>query len=334
MPQNPTNPSADNAYRRFAAYALLSRLDHLWKEAEGVRAGEDIEYIHKMRVASRRLRTALDVMSPVLPERSLPRWIKGVRRITRALGAARDTDVEIIFLEDFLAAHTEPVFRPGLARLLLRLQQRRHELQKKVLTALDDFENGVLSEMQRGIRALELDAESDGKIDTSLLLLRHAYAQIALRVEGLLAFDAAAGEPDRKQEHHAMRIAAKHLRYTMETFSPLYADELKLFIDPVKVIQDLLGALHDCDVWVEKLPGFLDEERLRTEQFFGSNRSFHHLLPGIQFLENDRSQEGARQYRDFYRYWMDMKKQSLWRHLQRTIKSPLRSTGVNHAGKK
>ena len=54
--------------------------------------------------------------------------------------------------------------------------------------------------------------------------------------------------------HHKMRIRAKWLRYTMEAFSPLYADELSGEIKLVKQFQDTLGEMHDCDVWIESIP--------------------------------------------------------------------------------
>jgi CHAD domain-containing protein len=76
-------------------------LEAFEKEIEGVRAAEDIEYIHRMRVASRRLRAALPLFLSCLPQKQYARWMKEITGITRALGEARDADVQIAFLARF-----------------------------------------------------------------------------------------------------------------------------------------------------------------------------------------------------------------------------------------
>ncbi len=58
---------------------------------------------------------------------------------------------------------------------------------------------------------------------------------------------------DRVRELHDMRIAAKRLRYCFEFFSPLFDEEFKLHLKRFKQLQDYLGEIHDCDVWVDYL---------------------------------------------------------------------------------
>ena len=57
-----------------------------------------------------------------------------------------------------------------------------------------------------------------------------------------------------------MRIAAKHLRYTLEVFRPLYGGAAAKFIAAAQQAQRRLGEIHDCNVWVEFLPRFLAKE--------------------------------------------------------------------------
>ncbi len=59
--------------------------------------------------------------------------------------------------------------------------------------------------------------------------------------------------PDAVYEHHALRIAAKKLRYTLETYAPLYRRGFTKPIARIKKVQDLLGDIHDCDVWIEQM---------------------------------------------------------------------------------
>ncbi|MFQ6042085.1 MAG: CHAD domain-containing protein, partial [Candidatus Poribacteria bacterium] len=56
---------------------------------------DDIEYVHRMRVASRRLRSGFALFEECFPPKRLKRWRKQIRRVTRALGDARYTDVQI-----------------------------------------------------------------------------------------------------------------------------------------------------------------------------------------------------------------------------------------------
>src|SRR5271169_3437998 len=83
---------------RFGTLRLRPLLDAFVKEIEGVRSSEDIEYIHRMRVASRRLRAALPLFEPCFPAKEYRLWMSELRKITRSLGDARDTDVQIDFL--------------------------------------------------------------------------------------------------------------------------------------------------------------------------------------------------------------------------------------------
>ena len=58
---------------------------------------------------------------------------------------------------------------------------------------------------------------------------------------------------DRVHELHDMRIAAKRLRYCFEFFEPLFGPDFKAHLKQFKQLQDLLGEIHDCDVWVDYL---------------------------------------------------------------------------------
>src|SRR5438067_12983949 len=76
------------------ARILLHYLHDLMAEIPHVHQTEDSEYVHRMRVASRRMRSFLPLFALCLSRKTCDRWRKQLRRFTRALGEARDTDVQ------------------------------------------------------------------------------------------------------------------------------------------------------------------------------------------------------------------------------------------------
>jgi len=306
----------------FGASVLLKHLQALETEMQGVRSGgEDIEYIHRMRVATRRLRAALPLFETCLPARQRPVWLKEIRKITRAMGAARDADVQIAHLQAYASGLKDPLQQRGVARLLLRLRQRRESLQPEVLHALDRFAaSGALPAMRA---ALEPMAAASAGPPFSHALYRHAADSIQPRLDEFLAYDAIVSRPEAVAELHAMRIAAKRLRYTLETFSPLYASGLKPWLPAIRQAQEALGNIHDCDVWGQFIPAFIAEERARVTAFYGNPRPFRRLLPGIEGYLADRAAERQRAYTEFVEQWNAWQRKGFWQQLAEAIRQPL-----------
>lgn len=86
-------------FREYGFQAVGERLAVMLSHADGVRQAEDIEALHDMRVASRRLRAALSLFCDAFPTRPFRRFDAEVKAITDALGEARDLDVMIETLE-------------------------------------------------------------------------------------------------------------------------------------------------------------------------------------------------------------------------------------------
>lgn len=312
------------SYRLFGAKALLKRLQGVAKEIDGVRKAEDIECIHDMRVASRRMRSALALFEKCLPAKSLKKWNKEMRRVTRALGAARDADVQMDFLQEFLDSLTELRYRAGVQRLLLRLQQRREGSREKVIEAMDRLElSGVLEGMSKMLRQIRVHARMNRVDEHSPYVYQQAYVAISLRLEDMLAYEIYVNQPERLEELHAMRIAAKRLRYTMEVFEPLYNGGLKELLKTVRKVQTMLGDIHDCDVWVEYLPQFLEEEGTRTLEYYGHTRPLNRLKTGILYLQQERREHRMKLYQEFVEFWQQLQDQNLWDDLLEKISHPL-----------
>ena len=297
------------------------------RRVRGVRMAEDIEHIHDMRVASRRLRTALLLFDGCLPASKLERWNKVTRRLRRALGTARDTDVQIELVQSFLQQLKTLSHQAGVERLLLRLRQRRQLLQQKVEKDLHRLETSALAmqvrqtcdQLRARAKRLKAGVKTPG-------VYGQAQKWITLQLKELLDFEPYVDQPKCIRELHQMRIAAKHLRYTMEVFAHLYDDKLKTPIKTARDAQTLLGAVHDADVWLDYVPRFLEEERQRAVEYFGNDKAFAALRPGVRDFLRSRRKARAGSYSEFRRFWRDARKRKVWESLVETLRLAAAST--------
>ena len=114
---------------------------------------------------------------------------------------------------------------------------------------------------------------------------QHLLGQLA----DLLQYEGSLADPEDRERHHSMRIAAKRLRYTLEILRPMCPGRLDESVETIKKLQTLLGDIHDCDVWLAHLDAFASHERGRVIAMFGHAGRFSRLQPGIECLRNDRS---------------------------------------------
>jgi putative phosphoesterase len=120
-----------------------------------------------------------------------------------------------------------------------------------------------------------------------------------------------------------MRIAAKRLRYTLEAFADLFEDGLKSEIKTFKSLQDILGEMHDCDVWIERIPEYLREEERRAAEYFGNADFFSILACGLESLLLDRKEKREKLFSDLNVLWEMLKKQGFWDRLKEKISIPV-----------
>ena len=111
-------------YAVAAARTVELRAQELFDHAEGVLDTADIERVHDMRVASRRLRAVLEIFAPCFPRAEFNGVLRDVKQLADALGERRDPDVHIDSLRSFskaLAAGN----KPGVARLIEEQRARQ-----------------------------------------------------------------------------------------------------------------------------------------------------------------------------------------------------------------
>jgi CHAD domain-containing protein len=117
---------AGDPYAAAAARIVEVRAAELIDNAPGVLDIDDIERLHDMRVASRRLRAALEIFGPCFPSRESKAAVREVKALADALGERRDRDVTIAALEEVAGAMPAPD-RPGIKTLIdtLRAEQAK-----------------------------------------------------------------------------------------------------------------------------------------------------------------------------------------------------------------
>jgi CHAD domain-containing protein len=118
--------SEDDPYAVAAARVVEIRARELREQAIGVLDTSDIERVHDMRVATRRLRAALEVFEPCFPVKPYRTGLKEVKALADALGDRRDRDVHIAALVDF-SATIGPSDRLGVDTLIARLRDEQRE---------------------------------------------------------------------------------------------------------------------------------------------------------------------------------------------------------------
>ena len=294
---------------RYAAETLLSFLSRFEEQAAGIAPGADIEFLHRARVATRRLRAALSLFAPLMPEgRDDGReQAASVRRVTNALGAARDLDVQILFLREKIAAlvpaaESGKALLPGLNRLLLRKTQSRARLEGRLIRALLRWRDSGTSDRLRESLRRAVMASEERNAPTDDRLARIA-AQAERELRSARSFDLFVRDETAVTELHELRKATKRVRYMLEMLDPLSGGALSDVADRFRALQDDLGAIHDCDVWIAEIPPFLARERERTAAYFGSPRPFARIVAGAEFLLDDRRAERSKLYGSFVKTW-------------------------------
>lgn len=96
--------TSDLSYAESAALVLTARTAELVEHSRGVLDTREIENLHDMRVASRRLRAALEIFAPCFDRNEHAQVLGEVKAIADALGERRDRDVAIDALAGYSTA--------------------------------------------------------------------------------------------------------------------------------------------------------------------------------------------------------------------------------------
>lgn len=237
--------------------ALLPELVKMLKHEAGSRVGDDIEDVHDMRVAIRRIRSTFRLLSAYYKPKAIDPYNRQLRRMARALGAVRDLDVMIDNLTNYaneLADDRRAALQPAFAKLNDERETARRDLNRLLDKGsyrrfLVDFSQFLTTE-KAGARGLEGDL--------SPVQVRHLLpALIYDHLGHVRAYDSVIADADATTLH-GLRIEFKRLRYAVSLFSDIMGGTVKNFVEELKTIQDHLGSLNDVTTAEARLADLID----------------------------------------------------------------------------
>jgi CHAD domain-containing protein len=311
------NPQIDDQTLRAACGIVRKQVEKLAGHLQRLDEPDDIEVVHQARVACRRMRQAFIFFNDCFEQEQLVDWKKATKKFLRQLSLARDLDVQTVFLQAFIDSPLsgDKKARPGLARLLLRLQQRRRQVQGDVLKSAARFDKKkILINIHLQTEKILFQLRQE-PLSTEDSLRQRLQERLGSAFEQMKAKEPSLNDPKDSDGHHALRIAVKRFRYRLEIADVIMGGQLISFVRTAKALQTLLGDLHDCVVWQEQLDDFIDSEKERMREFCGHTRSFGRLAAGITLLIRDRKYAAKELYQQACEFVDEIHKGDLWQQV-------------------
>ncbi len=201
-------------------------------------AGDD-KGVHQARVASRRLREAVPVLSTGLKGSKSQKARRKIRRLTRALGLVRELDVTLKLIDALSVS--EDLSRPALQDVRLHVVAERDRLRQTMLTQLAEVDADKLDRRLLSVSAA-LTADTTGAWRQALA------SRLLKRSRNLTAAIETAGQLYVPEHLHQVRIAAKKLRYGLELAADAGIANAAAHVRTMKRTQTILGRLNDLQV--------------------------------------------------------------------------------------
>jgi CHAD domain-containing protein len=224
--------------------------------------GPDSEDVHQLRVATRRLATALSIFKSCLDRRTRRRLRRETRTLRRAAGAVRDWDVQQSLLKErFNDAERLPA--NVVQNLRRKRQTQRRSLQKALMQSIHRCTVPFQKSVAATLASLDAhDLETNRRV---VKLASTARATLRKRLKQLLA--ASRRDLDDLDNLHRLRIVAKRLRYAMEVFAACYLRRFQneLYTE-VERLQEVLGDINDLRNLNTRLEQWDAEAKLRLSR--------------------------------------------------------------------
>ena len=276
----------------------LQLLDTLEANIDGTKRDLDSEFLHDLRVATRRSRSALSQIKGVFSEADVERFKAKLAWIGGITGSTRDMDVYLLAFEDYRDSLPDSV-RGDLAPLREYLLDHHKSEQAKLADQLDSprFQT-IVQEWRIFLQApVPLQAVAPNAWRPVGELANERIYKIYRRVlkEGL-----AIGPDSPAEAYHELRKNCKKLRYLMEFFESLYPKrQIQRLIKALKVLLDNLGDFQDLEVQADKLRQFGREMMEEGKAPADTLLAMGMLVDGLIRRQRQAGEAFAQRFADF-----------------------------------
>ena len=227
-----------------ARRSIETRLGEVRRYEQKLAGAVEPDEVHDMRVASRRLRAALELFDR---KRQLADAHDAVEALGNALGEVRELHVQLAWLERELAAATERD-KIGLQALYAERQAKLPRRIERLHAALGAWSDEGVPAVEAALAALALRGRLGGP---------RIRRRLSRRLKNTKRRVAAACKSMDPRSAHKLRIGAKKLRYLAELTEPAFPAEIGALLDRLQPLQETLGELHDADVHIPIVEKFL-----------------------------------------------------------------------------
>jgi CHAD domain-containing protein len=254
------SPLAADTMAEAGRKVLLAEFIRMLRHEGGSRTGEDIEDVHDMRVAIRRMRSTFRLLKPYFPTKDVRDFNDELRRIAATLGDVRDLDVLIQDLGEYQASLPKAK-KTAFAAKIAEFDQMRESARAELVVVLDGKRyRRFLKSFAKFLTTPVEAAPLAGSVIP--IQVRHVLPGLIYdRLASVLAYDDVLDMTDEDDTMlHALRIEFKRLRYAVSLFEGVLGSKIGDFIDELKTIQDCLGGLQDAVTARARLENFLEDE--------------------------------------------------------------------------
>ncbi|GAB4518698.1 MAG: hypothetical protein OHK0046_26670 [Anaerolineae bacterium] len=289
VPVEPNDPMPE-AGRKILTHDFL----RLRERENNARSTESlmVEDVHQMRVALRRMRSALRLLKVYYKNKAVEPLIDYMKQLATRLGAVRDLDVLMADMNAYAEALSEED-RVLFQTVMHKLEKRRQKAQQKLTTFLNrdahaDFVDAYtefLITPGKGARSAD-DETSPHQVRHVLPTLLHEHLGNVRAYDAVVETDADLS-PDQL---HRLRIEFKRLRYAISNFQQVLGSTAEDFLNDLKAMQDYLGRVNDVTVAQRTL----HQIKLDDDQTEVLDRYLAHLQNQQTTLISDFRQEWAK----------------------------------------
>lgn len=237
---------------RAAKEIHLGLLRTLEANIDGTRRNVDSEYLHDLRVATRRTRSALTQIKAVFPPEVVERFKEGFAWVGQITGPTRDMDVYLLALDDYKGL-LPPMLQEALEPLRSFLQSHHASEQKALSRKLASPHFRKLLKEWRTF--LEAPVPERAVAANAARPVREvANERIWKMYRRVLKEGRAIGDASPAEDLHELRKSCKKLRYLLEFFLSLYPPkQARSLVKVIKVLLDNLGNFQDLEVQAHSL---------------------------------------------------------------------------------